>query len=92
MRMRTVASSNLRAGDVFRLVDPPEDVVGEVFWKHPSTKRVKRLRQKKGETVFTEIYDLATSVFLMTDFKRARVKVIANFKPQHKNERFWLPH
>ena len=92
MRKRTVASSNLQAGDVFRLENPPEDVVGDVFWKHPGTKRIRRLQQKKGESIFTEIYDLATSVFLMTDFKRAKVKVLANFKPQHKNDRFLLPN
>lgn len=91
-KMETVASAELNAGDVFALVDPPEDVVGEVFWKHPRLKRVKRVMDLgAGEIGFSEIQDMASQVYFGGPFKRARVIRIMNFQPQEPRERLVLP-
>ena len=45
MGLETVSSADLRPGDVFSPLDAPEDVVdaGDVFWKHPTQHRVRRV-------------------------------------------------
>ena len=90
--METVASAELNAGDVFALVSPPEDVVGEVFWKHPRLGRVKRVMDcGDGQIGFSEIQDMASQVYFSGQFKRAQVIRIMNFQPQKPNERLVLP-
>ena len=88
--MRKVASTMLKRGDVFELVDPADDVVGEVFWKHPKSGIIRRMRQKGGKNVFCQIQDMATSIYFQTDFKRAKIKIIGNFQPTHQSDEFCM--
>lgn len=90
--METVASVELEAGDVFALVGQPEDVVGEVFWKHPRLRRIKRAMDcGDGNVAFADIRDLSTQVYLQGPFKRAKVIRITNFKPTSSKDRLELP-
>ncbi len=88
--MKNVESSKLKRGDVFQVVNQPEEVPGDVFWKHHKTGRIMRLKVKKIGNFFNPIKDLNSLHFFQIKFPGFKVKIIATYQPQKKGDRFQL--
>ena len=84
-KRKVVLSSELKTGDVFRVIDKPETVIGEVF-KMQGIRRYRRLMQIKGECIFQEVNDLATKYFFLYEFKDREVELLGQHLPQNKEQ------